>query len=154
MIKILILNDRKFPALSCIQLIHGGKRDFPNGLGIKNLPVNAGDSGLITELRRSPGEGSGNPLQYSCLGNPMDRGAWLAAVYGIAKVRHNLATNNNNKIPLYMSIIPNRKATWILRSTVLAIISHCLFRPPSDITYIKLYSLTFHLALLIKREWM
>ena len=49
---------------------------FPGGSVIKNPPVNAGDLGLIPELGRSPGEGNGNPLQYSCLGNPMDREAW------------------------------------------------------------------------------
>ena len=43
---------------------------------VKNLPTNAEDSGLIPGSGRSPGEGNGNPLQYSCLGNPMDRGAW------------------------------------------------------------------------------
>ena len=64
---------------------------------MKNLPVNAGDSGLITESRRSPGDGSDNPLRYSCLGNPMDRGAWLAAVYGVAKVRHNLTTKQQQQ---------------------------------------------------------
>ena len=52
---------------------------FPGGSVVKNLPVNAGDTGdagSILELRRCPGGGNGNPLQYSCLGNPMDRGAW------------------------------------------------------------------------------
>ena len=44
-----------------------------------------GDVGLIPGLGRSPGEGNGNPLQYSCLGNSMDRGAWQAIVYGVAK---------------------------------------------------------------------
>ena len=51
---------------------------FPGGTVVKNLPANvgnAGDLGLISGLGRSPGEGSGNPLQYSCLGNPMNRGA-------------------------------------------------------------------------------
>ena len=48
--------------------------------------------GLIPGLGRSPGEGNGNPLQYSCLGNPTDRGAWWAIVYGVTRVRHNLAT--------------------------------------------------------------
>ena len=52
---------------------------------MKNLSVNAGDTGWIPELGRSPGEGSGNPLQDSCLGNPMDRGAWWAIVRGITK---------------------------------------------------------------------
>ena len=62
---------------------------------LKNPPVNAedtGDVGLIPQLRRSPGEGNDNPLQYSCLGNTMDRGAWWATVHGVARVGHNLAT--------------------------------------------------------------
>ena len=52
---------------------------------VKNLPVNAGDIGLIPGLGRYPGGGNGNPLQYSCLGNPMNRGTWRATVYGVAK---------------------------------------------------------------------
>ena len=59
---------------------------------VKSLPANAGDPGLIPDPRRSPGEGSGNPLQCSCLGNPMDRGAWWATVHGVARVEHNLVT--------------------------------------------------------------
>ena len=50
---------------------------------VKNLPANAGDAGDVGSIpgsRRSPGVGNGNPLQYSCLGNPMDRGAWWATV--------------------------------------------------------------------------
>jgi len=47
---------------------------FPGGSVVKNLPISAGDVGLISELGRCPGERNGNPLQYSCLGNPMDRG--------------------------------------------------------------------------------
>ena len=57
-------------------------------LVVKNSPANAGDArdaGLILQLRRSPGGGNGNPLQYSCLENPMDRGAWQAMVQGVAK---------------------------------------------------------------------
>ena len=57
----------------------------PGGSVVKNLPVSAGDPGSIPELRRSPGEGNGYPLQYSCLENPIDRGAWRAAVHGVAK---------------------------------------------------------------------
>ena len=52
---------------------------------IKNLPANAVDTGLISGLGRSPGEGNGNPFQYSCLENLMDRGAWQAAVSMVAK---------------------------------------------------------------------
>ena len=52
-----------------------------------NPPANAEDTGLVPGLRRSPGEGNGNTLQYRCLGNPMDRGAWQAAVHGVTKSR-------------------------------------------------------------------
>ena len=57
-------------------------------LAVKNLPANVGDIkdvGSIPGSGRSPGEGNGNPLQYSCLENPMDRGAWWATVYGASK---------------------------------------------------------------------
>ena len=53
---------------------------FPVGSVVKNLPANAGDEGLIPELGRSPGEGNENPLQYSCLGNPMDTETWWASM--------------------------------------------------------------------------
>ena len=52
---------------------------------VKNLPANAGDVVLIPRLGGSPGEGNGNPLQYSCLGNPIDRRAWLAQYMGLQK---------------------------------------------------------------------
>ena len=60
---------------------------------VKNPPVNAGDIRdvrLIPGLGRSPGEGNGNPLQYSCLENPMDRGAWQAPVHGASKSQSQL----------------------------------------------------------------
>ena len=59
--------------------------DFPGGSDSKASVYNTGDPGSIPGLGRSPGEGNGNPLQYSCLENPMDRGAWWATVHGIAK---------------------------------------------------------------------
>ena len=52
---------------------------------VNNPPANAGDVGSIPGLGRSPGEGNDSPLQYPCLGNPMDRGAWWATVHGVAK---------------------------------------------------------------------
>ena len=61
---------------------------------VKNPPANAGDirdTGSILESGRSPGGGHGNPLQYSCLENPMDRGAWQATVHGVAKSRTQLS---------------------------------------------------------------
>ena len=54
---------------------------FPGGSVVKNPPVNSGDTGLIPGLGRSPGGGNGNPLQCSCLENPMDRGAWCIYKY-------------------------------------------------------------------------
>ena len=61
---------------------------LPSGSMVKNSPASAGDAGLIPELGRSSGEGNGNPLKYSCLGNPMDRGAWWATVHGVPRVKH------------------------------------------------------------------
>ena len=58
---------------------------------VKNSPVSAGDVGSIPGLGRSPGGGNGNPLQYSCLDNLMDRGAWWVTVHGIAKSRTQLS---------------------------------------------------------------
>ena len=57
---------------------------FLGGSAVKNPSANAGDEGSIPRSGRSP-EGNGNPLQYSCLGNPMDRGAWWAIVHGVAE---------------------------------------------------------------------
>ena len=58
---------------------------FPDGAVIKNLPANTGDAGTIPGLGRFCGEGNGNPLRYSCLGNSTDRGAWWATVHGVTK---------------------------------------------------------------------
>ena len=72
---------------------------FHGGSVVKNLPASVGDMGLIPGLGRSPGEGNGNPLQYSCLENPMDRGAWWATVYRVAKeLDTTQGLNDSNKI--------------------------------------------------------
>ena len=66
---------------------------------VKNTPANAGDVDLIPESGRFPGGGSENPLQYSGLGNPMDRGAWQATVFGGHKrIRYNLGTKEQQNI--------------------------------------------------------
>ena len=65
---------------------------FPSDSVVKNLPANAGDLDSIPGLGRYPGEGNGNPIQYSCLRNPMDRGAWRATVHGVARAGHDLET--------------------------------------------------------------
>ena len=64
---------------------------FPCGSVVKAPAFNAGDLGLILGSGRSPGEGNGNALQYSCLENPMDRGAWWATVHGDAKSQTRLS---------------------------------------------------------------
>ena len=58
---------------------------LPGGSVVRNMPVKAGDAGSIPGLERSPGEENGNPFQYSCLGNPMDRGDRQAIVHRVAK---------------------------------------------------------------------
>ena len=58
---------------------------FPGGSDGKESAQNVGDQGSIPGTGRSPGEGNGNPLQYSCMENPMDAGPWLATVQGVAK---------------------------------------------------------------------
>ena len=68
------------------------KWGFPCSSVGKESACNAGDLGSIPESGRSRGEGNGNPLQYSCLENPMDKGAWRAIVHGVARVRHNLSS--------------------------------------------------------------
>ena len=67
-------------------------QDFPGGAVVKNLPISAGDAGSIPVWERSPGVGNDNPFPYSCLGNPLDRGAWRATVHG-AKKTEQLSTH-------------------------------------------------------------
>ena len=64
---------------------------FPGGSAVTNLPTNARDTGSILGSGRPPGEGNGNPLQYSYLENPMDGGAWRATVHGVAKSQTELS---------------------------------------------------------------
>ena len=76
--------------------MHCPLEGFLRGSVVKNLPANSGDIGDMCSIPgwgRSPGEGNGNPFQYSCLGNPMDRGAWWTTVHGVAK-RHDWGTEH------------------------------------------------------------
>ena len=73
---------------------------FPGGLVVKNPPANAGDVDLIPPSGRSAGVGNGNPLQYSCLGNSMVRGVWLATFKGVAKELDTTLQLNNNRYTL------------------------------------------------------
>ena len=61
---------------------------------VQNPPANAEDTDLIPESGISPGEGNGNLFQYSCLENPMDRGAWQASTHGVQRVKHDLVTKH------------------------------------------------------------
>ena len=81
---------------------------FSCGSVVKNLPANAGNAGSILGLRRFPRGGNGNPLQYSCLGNPMDRGDWQATVHGSTKgsdMTKQLNHKNNNKAHILSNVI-------------------------------------------------
>jgi len=78
---------------------------FPHSSVSKESTCNAGDPSSIPGLERSPGEGNGNPLQYSCLENPMDREAWQTTLHGVTRVRHDLAT----KLPPPQSYLMARK---------------------------------------------
>ena len=74
---------------------------FPGGSVVKNLTANAGDVDLIPESGRYPGGGNGNPLQYSCLQNPMDRGAWQAKVHEVPKESDTTKQLNSNEVLQY-----------------------------------------------------
>ena len=96
------------------------KVGFPGGSEDKASACNAGDPGSIPGLGRSPGEGNGNPIQYSCLENPMDRGPWRATVRGVAKSQTRLSdfTHSTHTIFAKEARIYNGKKTISLISDV------------------------------------
>ena len=79
---------------------------FPGGSDGKEFACNIGDMGSITGLGRSPGVGNGNPLQYSCLENSMDREAWRATVHGVAKSRTQLNNCHYTTTAPWGALIP------------------------------------------------
>ena len=74
--------------------------DFPSGSDGKESACNAGDPGSIPGLGRSPGEGNSNPLQYSCLENPRDRGAWWSSVHRVTKSQTRLGEQQHGQCQL------------------------------------------------------
>ena len=105
-------NHYFFILFSCVFILLIYVKDFPGGTVVKNLPANAGDirdTGSISGSGRSPGGGNGNPFQYFCLKNPIDRGAWRATVHGVTKcqtwpsthagIRNNINTNKARNTP-------------------------------------------------------
>ena len=85
---------------------------FPSGSDIKEYTCNAGDPGLIPGLGRSPGVGNGNPLQYSCLENSMNRGAWGAPVHGIPK-KSNMTDRVTHAYILFCRFFSLKKTYWL-----------------------------------------
>ena len=104
---------------------------FPGGSRVKNPPANTGDMGLIPGLGRSPGEGSGNPLQYSSLENPMDRGAWRAPVHGVTKSQ----TRLSNETTMYPSNI--------ISPFPIPLSSHNHHLPLKSLFYLLIYSFIY-----------
>ena len=103
-------------SLTIQQIKHNMKFDTgtPGGSVVKNPSANAGDVGSIPGLGRSPGKGNVNLLQYSCLGNLMDREAWWASPWGRKRVRHDLATKQQQQCLMlcrhtHTHTQPNRK---------------------------------------------
>ena len=88
--------------------------DFHSNSRVKNLPAmqeTCRKLGLIPDLRRSPGKGNGNPLQYSCLGNPKDREGWRATVHGVAEESNMAEQLNNNKVLHITYCCP--RSSWV-----------------------------------------
>ena len=91
-----------------------GRLGFYGGSEVKNPPAGAGNAGLISGLERSPGEGHGTSVQYSCLENSMDRGTWRASVHGVSKSRMRLS---NFTFTFHFHVLEKEMAT---HSSVLA----------------------------------
>ena len=89
----------------CYMYLNTHTHRLPRWCRVNNLPANAGDAGdpgAIPGSGRSAGEGNDNPLQYSCLENSMDRGAWRASVHGVAKCWTQLSVHTHTQIHLYI----------------------------------------------------
>ena len=120
---------------------------LPGGSEDKASACNAGDLGSIPGLGRSPGEGIGNPLQYSCLENPMDRGAWWATVHGVAKSRTRLS--NFTHITHTTSPTESKRLFYTSVSLLLSCIQGCHYHLSKFHIYALVYCIgDFHSGLL------
>ena len=101
-----ILTDTEFYWIDLPQSFFSW-RGFPGGSAVKNLPGNAGDVGSVSGRGGSPGAGNGNPLQYSCLENPLDRGAWWATCspWSCNRAGHDLSTKQQNNRHHNLSVV-------------------------------------------------
>ena len=104
---------------------------FPGGSVVKNPSANSGDEGSIPGSGRLPGEGNRNPLQYSCLGNPMEREAWWAAVCGVSKESDTTQQLNSNKQQqiLFQTLFPYRSLSSAEKRPLCCkqVLKSCLF---------------------------
>ena len=98
----------------CFHELNSFRPGFPGGSEFKASACNAGDLGSIPELEGYPGEGNGYPLQYSCLENPLDRGAWRATVPGVTKSQTRLCTLNHRKETVTFTVDTCEKKMFIL----------------------------------------
>ena len=109
----------------------------------KESACSAGDLGSIPELERSPGEGNGNPLQYSYLENPMDRGTWQATVDGVTRVQHDLATKPpsaaaSRRLRQEFSVVSNHSGFSFWHFVTAAIRNKCSHQGSPPARYIDL----------------
>ena len=97
-------------SLSLVRIHHCNFWGFPGGSAVKNPPANARDVGLIFGVRKIPGRGNGNPLQYSCMGNFMDRGAWQGCME-LQRVGHDWARTHTHSVISKVTVTSRRGPT-------------------------------------------
>ena len=110
-------------------LVWNNVNKFPGGAEVKASACNVGDLGSIPGSGRSPGEGNGNPLQYSCLENPMDGGAWWATVHRSQRVGHNWATS------LSLCYLAQQNLTVSVLAEPHPVILYCAIHPSHIIVF-------------------
>ena len=120
---------------------------FPHSSVSKESTCNAGEAGLIPGSGRSPGEGNGNPLQYSCLENPMDRRVWQATVHEVARVRHDLMTKPPQCCYTELTIVDTLATSSYYTSSVYMRISVCFQQNKGNLYVLFVIQAFFHLQI-------